>query len=278
MASPSAKAPLSIPGGGGRRRFRHRETNGEDVGAKGNGDDDGDDGSEDMDPNEFDLMVSRSLQTGGPLLEPESLEHSMLRNTRRHRSRTRESEQRRLIKPHDALGVASISPQRQQQPSDETTPLLLPDPLSSKVDVVDTPYLSGVSPARFWTLFLGTLLSYFVACFDSTIMACSHPVITSYFGSSNSASWLSTSFLLTSTAFQPMVGSLSDAVGRKVPYLVTMVLFIIATLWCTLAGSMASFIVARAVCGLGAGGMMAMSSIIVSDLVPIECVSCSLQA
>jgi MFS family permease len=33
---------------------------------------------------------------------------------------------------------------------------------------------------------------------------------------------------------------------------------------------MTSFIIARAVCGLGAGGMMAMGSIITSDLVPIE--------
>jgi MFS family permease len=33
---------------------------------------------------------------------------------------------------------------------------------------------------------------------------------------------------------------------------------------------MVSFIMARAVCGLGAGGMMTMGSIITSDLVPIE--------
>ncbi len=113
-------------------------------------------------------------------------------------------------------------------------------------------------------------MAYFVACFDSTIMASSHPVITSYFGSSNSASWLSTAFLLTSTAFQPLLGGLSDAVGRKGPYLITMAIFLLATLWCTLAGSMTSFILARAACGLGAGGMMTLGSIIISDLVPIE--------
>lgn len=101
-------------------------------------------------------------------------------------------------------------------------------------------------------------------------MASSHPVITSYFGSSNSASWLSTSFLLTSTAFQPLLGGLSDAVGRKIPYMVCMFLFLVSTVWCTLAGSMKSFILARAMCGLGAGGMIALSSIIISDLVPIE--------
>lgn len=49
-----------------------------------------------------------------------------------------------------------------------------------------------------------------------------------------------------------------------------MVVFAAATVWCGLATSMGSFILARAACGLGAGGMMAVGTIIISDLVPIE--------
>jgi MFS family permease len=111
---------------------------------------------------------------------------------------------------------------------------------------------------------------YFIACFDSTIMVSSHPIITSYFNSSNSASWLSTAFLLTSTAFQALFGRLSDTVGRRLPYIFCISVFFVATLWCGAAQSMLSFIFARALCGLGAGGMMTMGSIIVSDIVPIE--------
>ncbi|VBB74016.1 Putative efflux permease [Podospora comata] len=101
-------------------------------------------------------------------------------------------------------------------------------------------------------------------------MASSHPVITSHFHSANSASWLSTSFLLTQTSFQPLVGGLSDAIGRKIPYLILAAVFSLGTLWCAVAGSMLQFILARAVCGLGAGGMMTLGSIIMSDVVPIE--------
>ncbi|KAH8678746.1 major facilitator superfamily domain-containing protein [Tricladium varicosporioides] len=119
-------------------------------------------------------------------------------------------------------------------------------------------------------IFGGTLITYFVASFDSTIMVSSHPIITSYFHSSNSASWLSTAFLLTSTSFQPLFGRLSDTIGRRKPYIFTMAIFVVATIWCALAQSMLSFILARALCGLGAGGMMTMGSIITSDLVPIE--------
>ena len=43
-----------------------------------------------------------------------------------------------------------------------------------------------------------------------------------------------------------------------------------ATFWCGAANSMLSLIFARAICGLGAGGMLTMSSILMSDLVPIE--------
>ncbi|KAI0457726.1 MFS general substrate transporter [Xylaria acuta] len=131
-------------------------------------------------------------------------------------------------------------------------------------------FLVNTHPARFRVVFGGIMLTYFIANFDGTIMASSHPVITSYFGASHAASWLTTAFLLTSTAFQPLVGRLSDAVGRKPLYLLTMAVFAGATTWCALAGSIASFVAARAVCGLGAGGMMTVGTISISDCVPIE--------
>jgi MFS family permease len=98
-------------------------------------------------------------------------------------------------------------------------------------------------------------------------MASSHPVITSYFDASNSASWLSTSFLLTATAFQPLFGRVSDYVGRRQPNLLALFIFAMATIWCSLAPNVEHFIAARAFCGLGAGGVMVMGSIMINDLV-----------
>jgi len=106
--------------------------------------------------------------------------------------------------------------------------------------------------------------------FDSTLMASSHPVITSYFNASNSASWLSTAFLLTSTALQPLFGRVSDTIGRRPLYLLGLLSLAITTAWCALAQSIGSFIAARAFCGLGAAGVLSMGNIMTNDLVSIQ--------
>jgi hypothetical protein len=217
----------------------------------------------DIDPNEFDNLLSRAESiTTGLGIEVESQESAMLRGPRRYSLANVGSRASSHIRSRRKSLASTVS--SSQEAIDE---------VSSEEDAESkpkSPFLAGVNVSTFWLIFGGVLTGNFVACFDSTIMVSSHPVITSYFQSSNSASWLSTAFLLTSTSFQPLFGRLSDTIGRKTPYVFTMTIFLFATIWCALAQSMTSFILARAVCGLGAGGMIAMGSIITSDLVPIE--------
>lgn len=223
--------------------------------------DGGDD--EEIDPDDFDLLLTRSSSYAAGPLGPEANQTPLLRGDRKYSSTSRAG------RPPPVFSVFSS-----RRPSVASE--VLEDEVAGleRAGEPDTdkaaPFLGGISHGRFWWIFGNILALHFVSCFDGTIMASSHPVITSYFKSSNSASWLSTAFLLTSTAFQPLLGSLSDTVGRKGPYIVTATIFALATLWCALAQSMTSFIAARAVCGLGAGGVMTLGSIIVSDLVPIE--------
>lgn len=145
-----------------------------------------------------------------------------------------------------------------------------PEGSLSKEDTGYAARFINLSPARFWLIFSGILMGNLIAFFDSTLMASSHPVITSYFHASNSASWLSTAFLLTSTAFLPLFGRISDTFGRRPVYLFSIIVFFFTTLWCAVAQSIGSFIAARAFCGLGAGGVLSLSMILSSDMVRIE--------
>jgi MFS family permease len=86
-------------------------------------------------------------------------------------------------------------------------------------------------------------------------------VITSYFNASNSASWLSTAFMLTSAALQPIFGRMSDMFGRRPIYMTALLIFAIGTGWCAGAQNIGNFIAGRAVCGMGAGAMISLVSI-----------------
>lgn len=141
------------------------------------------------------------------------------------------------------------------------------DVSSTKVPV--SKYLVDISDLRFWTIFLCIFLNWFVACFDTTLMASSHPVISTYFHASKEASWLSTSFMLTSSAFSPMFARISDTFGRKRPLLFGMATFGLGTAWCALAPTLGQFVAARAVCGLGAGATVSQGLILMSDLLPL---------
>lgn len=160
-----------------------------------------------------------------------------------------------------------------QEPGNETTRAhsawqwLSPEPVDHEETEIeasneqpdnDSPFYGDYTKRQFWFLYGPILFMYFLANFDSTLMASSHPVITSYFHASNAASWLSTAFMLTSTAFQPLFGRMSDTLGRRPLYIFSLVMFVVTTLWCALAQSIVSFIAARAFCGLGAGGVIAM--------------------
>ncbi|KPI38653.1 putative transporter [Cyphellophora attinorum] len=131
-------------------------------------------------------------------------------------------------------------------------------------------HFRNIDGRGFWILFSTIIFGNIIAFFDGTLMASAHPVITSYFHASNSASWLSTVFFLTLTVTQPLYGRVSDIIGRRKVYIFAEILFLVATVWCGVAPTMGHFIAARALCGMGAGGVTSVSSMITSDVVKIE--------
>jgi EmrB/QacA subfamily drug resistance transporter len=116
-------------------------------------------------------------------------------------------------------------------------------------------------------VFLGICVAMFLGALDQTIVATALPTIGRHFGDVENLAWVVTAYLLTGTAVTPLYGKLSDIYGRRLLMLIGIVIFLIGSLACALAHNMLALIVARAVQGLGGGGLIALAQTIIADIV-----------
>lgn len=113
-------------------------------------------------------------------------------------------------------------------------------------------------PRGFLWIELAIMANVFLYGFDSTITAATYAVISSEFDSANTASWLTTSYLVTSTAFQPLYGRVSDIFGRRICFFISTITFAAGCLGCGLANNVVLLNCMRALSGFGGGGLMTM--------------------
>ncbi|KAJ5762720.1 hypothetical protein N7533_001401 [Penicillium manginii] len=110
----------------------------------------------------------------------------------------------------------------------------------------------------------------FLSGFDGTITASTYAIISSEFNAANTASWLTTSYLITSTAFQPLYGRFSDILGRRACFFTATITFLAGCLGCAVARDILFLNLMRALTGVGGGGLMTMATIVNSDLIPFR--------
>ncbi|KAF2972146.1 hypothetical protein GQX73_g1455 [Xylaria multiplex] len=105
---------------------------------------------------------------------------------------------------------------------------------------------------------------------DQTLTIATYGKIGSELQALNNTSWIATSYFLTLTTFQPLYGKLSDIFGRKACLLFSYVVFGLGCLGCGLARDIVELCIARAISGIGGGGMNALVTILVTDLVSLR--------
>ena len=114
------------------------------------------------------------------------------------------------------------------------------------------------------------MLGMLLAALDQTIVATALPTIVSDLGGGGHLSWVVTSYLLAETIMTALIGKFGDLFGRKKAFLSSVVLFMAGSFLCGWADSMTWLILARAVQGLGAGGLMVTSAAVIADVVPLS--------
>lgn len=121
-------------------------------------------------------------------------------------------------------------------------------------------------------LILGAvLISLFLAALDQTIVATALPAIVRDFNGIDLVSWVSTAYLLASTAMVPIYGKLSDMYGRKLILLWGIIAFLIGSALCGVSASMIQLIAFRVVQGIGAAAITSTAFAMPADLfVPAE--------
>ena len=117
---------------------------------------------------------------------------------------------------------------------------------------------------------IGIMLSLFLASMESTVIATAMPTIVGQLGGLEHYSWVFSAFMLASTTTVPLYGKLSDLYGRRSIYLAAMTLFLAGSIFCGQAQSMTQLIFARALQGIGAGGIAPLAFILIGEMFTLE--------
>lgn len=121
-----------------------------------------------------------------------------------------------------------------------------------------------------WEVFLIVAIGTFMANLDTSIVNVSIPTIARAFGTtfSGSLEWVVMAYLMVIASLLLTVGWLSDRIERKRLWLLGLTLFLLGSLLCGVAPSLAFLIVARGLQGVGGAFLLALGPAILSDAFP----------
>ena len=111
------------------------------------------------------------------------------------------------------------------------------------------------------------MLAMALGALDQAIVATALPVIVSDIGGLEHLSWVVTAYLIAATAATPLWGKFGDLYGRKRIFVLTIVTFLAGSALCGASRTMLQLIGARAVQGVGGGGLIVTAQAVIGDIV-----------
>jgi EmrB/QacA subfamily drug resistance transporter len=125
----------------------------------------------------------------------------------------------------------------------------------------------ATSRTRRYLMVAGLALALLLGALDQFVFATALPTVVGELGGVSSLLWVNTAYVLTGTVAMPAYGVLGDRFGRRTVLLAALAVFLVGSVVGGLAGSMPMLIAARAVQGLGGGGLLILVQAIVADVI-----------
>lgn len=98
----------------------------------------------------------------------------------------------------------------------------------------------------------------------------SQALITDLRGTSTEAFWVGTSYMLACAVCMPWLAAVSDIFGRPLLVMASMIAFTAGTIICAVAQTPAVLLVGRVIQGTGGGGIIILSLVVFTDIVPLR--------
>ena len=122
-----------------------------------------------------------------------------------------------------------------------------------------------------WAIALTVTLATFMEVLDTSIANVALPHIAGSLGASQEeATWVLTSYLVSSAVVLPISGWISNRIGRKRFYMTCVAIFTVCSLLCGIAPSLPILIIARILQGAGGGGLAPSEQAILADTFSVE--------
>ncbi|MFI1798887.1 DHA2 family efflux MFS transporter permease subunit [Streptomyces sp. NPDC020379] len=143
-------------------------------------------------------------------------------------------------------------------------------PTATAQPTADVPAPPELGRRRTNLVFVTIVLGMLLAALDQTIVSTALPTIVADLGGGGHMAWVVTAYLLAETVSTVLVGKFGDLFGRKVVFQLSAVVFVGGSVFAGAANSMLMLIAARALQGIGGGGLMVTAMALIADVIPLR--------
>ena len=140
------------------------------------------------------------------------------------------------------------------------------DRAAPSAPVAGEPWRPSFNP---WLIGVVVALAAFMEVLDTSIANVALPYMAGSLGaSSDQATWVLTSYLVSNAIVLPISGWFARVVGRKRFFMLCLMVFTLASLLCGIAPSLGAILMFRVLQGAGGGGLQPMAQAIMADTFP----------